>query len=49
MFGGMVRVVRDDVICCCRFSINTKGQIISLVNGNIKEINASVVFCFHSE
>ena len=36
--SGGVRVVRDDVICCCRFSINTKDQIISLVNGNIEEI-----------
>ena len=45
----MVRVLWDDVICCCRFSVDPEGQVISLVDINIKEINAIVFFFFHSK
>jgi len=45
MFGvGVVRVVRDDVICFCRFSIHPEGQVISVVDGNVEEYTAIVNF-----
>jgi hypothetical protein len=44
MFGvGVVRVVRDDVICCW-FSIHPEGQVISLLHSNVEEYNAIVNF-----
>ena len=32
--------MRDDAICCCRFSIHPEGQINSLVDSNVEEYNA---------
>ena len=43
---GVVRVVRDDAISCCRFSIQPEGQIISHIDRNVEELMLLLILNF---
>ena len=50
MFGWVVGIAWDDMVCSGGLSVNTKIKaVISLVYGDIEEVYAILIFLFNGE
>jgi len=49
LFGGGIRILRDDDVCGSRFLVYMEGELLVLENGEVQEINTVIVFVLHGK